>query len=276
MSTDRVVISADGNPAFAFYLPITALMWREVGCLQPLVIMLGAIPPLVVDRTFAIVPPGDALMMTAPRCCGLAAASQLVRLLAYLAPSVHPDDYLLIGDVDAWPLQAAAFAPPPDDLFLMYDTSTQLDRPGISTPAYPMGYIGAQARLWREFMRVDEATLGLGLERLFASDPILARSPEGLNCDESLITARIKAWPGHPGRCRMIPRDGFPIRGRIDRAAWPADPSAAGMIDAHLVRPGYSDENWPRVRPLLAQTLSPASLAWCDDYRAEWLARMGG
>ena len=65
------------------------------------------------------------------------------------------------------------------------------------------------------------------------------------------------------------------LNDRIDRIRWPEKPSVVGMIDAHLVRPGYTDENWPRVRPLLAQTLSAKSLAWCDDYRAEWLARGG-
>jgi hypothetical protein len=273
---NRVVLSSDANPAYAFYVPLTALMWREVGGYHPLVLSLGPLPRIVIERTTEIIRNTDIVEVVKPDCCGMQAATQLVRLLAYLAPGVEPDDWLLMGDVDAWPLLAEPFQRPLKEAHLMYDASTQLDIPGKTTPAYPMGYIAARASLWSTWMRVTATTLREGLEMLFLTEPVLTAG--GVNADEALITSRIKAWHGHPDRCELVPRSGFPCRGRIDRAAWPANVrkyihnDSAPPIDAHLLRPGWTDENWPRIRPLLELYLSPKWLAWCDDYRAEWVA----
>lgn len=282
MSTRRVVLSSDANPTYAFYVPLTVLAWREIGGYLPLVLSVGPLPPLVVSKTAEIIRKTDIVTVEKPDCCGVQAATQLVRLLAYLAPGVEADDWLLMGDVDAWPLQAGVFHPDAlfrqagKEAFLMYDASTQLDIPGTATPAYPMGYIGTRASLWSTWMGVTATDLRQALEMLFLTDPMLAGG--GVNADEALITKRIKAWDGHPTRCERVPRSGFPCRGRIDRAAWPANvrltvhDTREPFIDAHLLRPGWTDENWPRVRALLELYLPPKRMPWVDQYRQEWLA----
>jgi hypothetical protein len=42
-----------------------------------------------------------------------------------------------------------------------------------------------------------------------------------------------------------------PARDRIDRSAWPVRLSLHGKIDAHLLRPGFTDDNWRRLLQLL-------------------------
>jgi len=261
MPEKYVCYSTNEVAMYAWFVPLTALMWREVAGYRSIVAAVGDVPSLVLDAAAEV---GARVVPVAPvKCCGGGTLSQIVRLFAYLAPGVEPEDYVLLGDADAWPLQEFAFRPATEDLFLMYaDWVT----------SYPIGYIGARARVWRDIVRIHAPTMGEAVEELFLTDPVLADGrSDGWNYDEACITAMIKAWRGFPGRTQLVPRSGDPIAGRIDRAAWPADPRVDGMIDAHLLRPGWTDENWPRLRPLLAQLLPPGWLAWADAYRDGWV-----
>ena len=276
--TRRVCFSADANPIYQFYLPLTALMWREVAGYHALVELVGTAPGFLLDRLREIIRSGDIVCVEPPQCCGTPASAQLVRLLSYLAQNIADDDYLMTCDADIWPLQAAVFEPHNDAPLLIYPSSCLLNNPGINTPAFPICYIGARTSLWRSLMGIEANSLREGLELLFLTEPLL--SAGGFNADEAVITKRIMGARNYPEGFHCVPRDGFPPRGRIDRAAWPENVrlhinGARNMfIDAHLPRPGYADENWSRIRPLLELYLSPKWLRWCDDYRAEYLGRM--
>lgn len=259
MST-RVIFSTDANPNYAFYAPLTALMWEECGY-RSTVLVVGACDAWWLDRLNEV-----ATIHRLPNVRGVstAAMTQFSRLYGYLV--CDPSDWVLMGDVDAWPLSARPFSPV-EGALLMYASSCIRGQPN---DAYPMGYIGMQASDWRAVMSSPsesiEGAVALVRAGLSGEDPLYNR-------DEAFVTARLKAWDGYPLKCTFVPRDGDPIRGRIDRSAWPAIPHVDGMIDAHLIRPGFTDENWPRIRPLLEQRLTTAAMRWADDYRAEWVAK---
>jgi hypothetical protein len=260
-----VVYSTDDHPNYDFFAPITALMWREVAGFTPYVVTVGDVASVVHDalsRVGAIDVP-----CTPWPGVGKAAFAQLVRLFAYCDTRFAGDDYLLMGDCDAWPLSPSVFRRRHEcDLFLMYDATAM--------PTYPMGYVGAPVYLWQQLMGIEAKSPADGLAQLYATDPLLVSGArDGFNYDEHLVSGRIHEWSGHPHQCYREPRAGTPCRGRIDRMCWPANPKADGMIDAHLVRPGWTDDNWRRIRPLLEQLLTPDWLVWCDSYRTEYLRK---
>ena len=100
------------------------------------------------------------------------------------------------------------------------------------------------------------------------------------NYDERLLGGMVAAWLGDLGRDRVheIPRTFVEGEWRIDRSDWEGAlakaeerGSLAGFADAHLLRPGYTEENWPRVRRLLRMALCSEDIAWVDDYRERWV-----
>jgi len=68
----------------------------------------------------------------------------------------------------------------------------------------------------------------------------------------------------------MITRDGCPPYDRIDRGGWPANFDwSKKYVDTHLIRPGATPENWPRIRPLIEHYI-PKRLEWVDKYVKEY------
>ncbi len=256
-----ITLSVSENPTYAWFVPLCTLMWREVAGYEVSCIFVGPVDPWLLDRAREI---GTRVHeVHGLTCCSTPTASQIIRLFSYALPDVEPGDYLMSVDADAWPL-ARAFEPSGAPLDLLYPDAC--DR--AETPYFPIGYIGAKASAWREFMGIEAPTARGGLEDLFRTDPLLTRGHTGWNYDETMVTRKIKAWGLQ--NVRAMRRRGDPPIDRIDRAAWPAVPDRRGKIDAHLIRPGWTPENWPRLRPLLAQCLSAESLAWADTYCAEW------
>ncbi|KAJ1489852.1 hypothetical protein T484DRAFT_1885045, partial [Baffinella frigidus] len=114
----RIVLACDATPAYAFYLPLTVRAWEEVANFSATVLLVGsewreqrlphtAVTLKALSRTNARIhvldaPPGNHTLST---------VAQLARLLVALELPFHPDDYLLVVDVDVWPLSPAHFIP---------------------------------------------------------------------------------------------------------------------------------------------------------------------
>ncbi len=254
------IISTNEHPMYAWFVPLCALMWRDVAGFDLSCIFVGPVNPWFVERSRE----AGALIYQCetPLCCSTATASQLIRLFSYAAPGIDPGDYLLSVDSDAWPL-ARAFDPSGKRLDLIHPDACD----HAETPYFPIGYLGMSAADWRGAVGIDAPSPESGLAELFHTDPRLTTGHTGWNYDETLITRRVKAQPWWPGEARILRRPGDPPVDRMDRSGWPANVVADGKIDAHLLRPGWTDENWPRLRPLLAQRLTAEHLAWADAYR---------
>jgi hypothetical protein len=273
--TNRIVVSTDQNAMYSWFVPLSCLMWRDVVGFKPLVLTVGPVDGWILDRAASV--GADICAVPSIDGVGSAGLAQLCRLYAYLLNAAEDDDYLLTVDIDAWPMQRAIFQPSGADLDLMY--------PGWCLPnAYPIGYIGAKKRIWREVMGVADGDIKQAVMALWKQDEVSRRRLEMptadpfFNYDELLVTDRIRAWQHeYPTRLthETIRQGSNPLPDRLDRIAWPDSPCHEGMVDAHLLRPGWLPENWVRIRPLLEQLLSPHWLQWADGYRDEWVKRMG-
>jgi len=270
----RAVFSATLEGDYAFYVPLTALLWRLVGGRTPTALLVGtaaewtARRPLVLGRAREI----GCEIHWVDHVEGYADATvaQTARLLAcqgaltsnYGVP-LSDDTTLLTADADAWPLSGEYFSrrPEPGEVLSYYGNAYHLD----AEPKVPICYLDATVETWRAVVG-DRPPAELLTAEL---DPTV----EGMAAwcfDETWVGALLAdRYAERAVILEVIERHGCPPADRVDRGGWPANPTAAGMVDAHCLRPGHTDENWPRLRPLPAE-LVPGRMAWVDDYVAEY------
>lgn len=266
MSARRLaVLSATDDPRYAFFAPLTARLWRDVAVHEPLVLLVGdeaawcggARTALVLDRVREV-----AEVAFVPRVPGVAdhTVAQVARLLAAALPG-DGGDYLLVGDVDMWPLDRAHFAPR-DPAYAFH--ALHADAYGRGAERLPMCYLGATRAAWRDLLELGALSLPEALARI-------PWPPDGdWHFDERYVSARLLALPQE--RWLRVARPTGPDHGRIDRADWRLPASLDGFVDAHLPRPAHEEPHWSQVAPLLARLLSGEALRWALDYREAFVA----
>src|SRR5512146_2251396 len=127
----RIVFSSDHNSTYAWFCPLSSLAWQHVADFTPLVLMVGPVHPWILQKT--VETGAEVVRVANVPGVSSAAMGQFCRLFAYLLPNVHPDDYLLTVDADAWPCQHQAFQPSGMEFDAMY--------PNWCMPFFPIGYL---------------------------------------------------------------------------------------------------------------------------------------
>lgn len=272
--TPFAVFATDRTPLYAFFAPITALLWARIGKREPLVMLVGA-PHEWTDPDSSLVHRGllEAIEREGGQVHHLApflgwkdsAVAQISRLFAQWLPGVQPDDELLTSDVDMWPL-----APWPAEQNASLATVT---RPG-GWGLYSICYLQARVSCWRDIILPGTTSLEDGLGRM---STLIHGNHPGWSHDEWLSTREFTRWGAeHPGKLVVVERPNNCSGTRLDRDGWPLAPtSLEGYKDAHVLRPGWTNATWPRLRWVLQAFLGPEDLAWVEDYRASYAALMG-
>lgn len=282
MHMKRVVISTDDCPTYFFFAPFTALLWRTVAGYEPTVMAVRA------DGSYNWGPLQAQYEWVLESCRSLGVQVVPVepipgRLLTtvaqvsrmFVAPLYPDTDYILTSDMDMWPLSHGWFnqQDPGKELQLFYSNAYDQQK-------YPMCYIGGSAKVWRDIMDIlhtndINAAIRKALDDNLRPD---ASSDESWNFDERLFMSKLSKWSGYKGCCQFIERGvkSKPMA-RIDRSSW-AWNHATTYIDSHLVRPGWTAENWPKLKPLLehAMAANPSGLQSLLNFKAEWDARTTG
>jgi hypothetical protein len=271
----KVLISSDSNPMYLFFMPITSLIWKNFTKYEPIVLLVGneadynADPAkkLALDLTREITPH---IHFIAPiegvQDSNLAQISRL-----YIGTLDLPEStYVLTSDMDMWPLSTTFFHQQNwrKELHIFYANAYGHDK-------YPICYCGATVATWRRIMRVGKMDTRAALvDQIMAGCGTNASADVMWNYDELLLGLRIKEWPGYPNLCHMIDRqpgpDGPPA-GRIDRYKWQFDQFNHKLIDAHLLRPGYTRENWDHLVKLLKCLLKADDFNKMCNYKEEYL-----
>ncbi len=271
------VISADMNPDYIVYLPITAACWKKLGY-ECLVILVGT--PQQWNRSPAHRVVLEALMPWAGKIVWMPeleghkthVVSQVSRIFA-AGCSLAADDYLLTSDADMWPLDRAYFhkQDPSRPFHVWYRNAYEVED-GVQK--YPICYLGGNVKIWREIMRLGDDN---GVDRLREElDSGLGRGASGMTAwcfDERLFGIRFREWGG-AAKSQMMIRS-MRHEGRIDRIKWKFRRSIAGKVDAHVLRLGEGFVNWPKLRALAAVAL-PDETEWIDDFWERFLATFPG
>lgn len=271
----HAVIASNHSHSYQFFAPITALFWREVVGFRTLCFLTGTekewdtgAASLVRAKLREV----DAQVHHVGVLEGYQDAQAAQSSRQHAAALDFPDDDVLVtGDIDMWSLDGPWFRqhdPAKWDFTSWYANAYGWPVP----PFHPTPYVAATAKKWREVMKLE--VRGEILTQMQANfDRTLGRDASTWLSwwhDELYFNSKFKAWDGYPKRVQMITRDGQPPHDRIDRCAWPAAfDFSKKWVDTHLIRPGATKENWPRIRPLIEFYL-PKYLGWVDEYVAQY------
>jgi hypothetical protein len=236
------------------------MAWRHVTGMVPTVLCVDdGIDPVILHKIAEF--GGESVPVKPVPMYGSAGIAQLSRIYAY---AQFPGDYIMTTDVDAWPLAASPFVP----------SGKPLDVYKSPWPMLPIGYVGAMASTWREFMGNPGGSVDEAMGHALATETDIG---DAFNADERIITRKVLAWSGCPHmdalqvdtRYNVVVRDvRDPPKNRVWYNNWP-ETLPPGMTDAHLCS-RLHHPTWEQLRQLLVYVNLPAAqLAMADNYNAE-------
>lgn len=277
--TKHVALSANENPLYLFYLPITCFAWNKLGW-KPFVILVKEEHPSKNDPLFIFVVkhiPGEKSLFYINAEADVFAGyktetfAQISRL--YAAMDIPDGDYLLTGDADMIPLS---------DYWKVY----HIDAPTIwgwdltDYQHIPICYIGMTRNQWLETMQISQWTLADGFS-IISED--LRKLPKAKSedkekrwvVDQDIITERItKQWKReqlHLNHRGVYP-NGYPI-GRVDRSAW--SQLHETYIDCHAPHDILTNEESRRKLLHLLKFVWPnEDFIWWENYQKEFLKKL--
>lgn len=287
--TKRVAIGCTVGHDYSAFLPFVGLLWRDRIGYEPTFFLVGtyeewnghkyAYIPLLTLKSFKFhvefvdhIPGAED-----------ATVAQCVRQHAAAHP--YPEDDLLIcSDADLLPIRRDFYHthdPDAHAIGLYYSNGY----PGEESWHWPSCHYSMRVRTWREVIGLDAVGMQAALSRNFAEYGLEAKmaakkADPAKNwghvwfTDEFIASKKIKESRHFPHSVHFITRDGHPPADRLDRCAWPTDYDARNYTDCHSIRPIWSDDNWPRFRPLV-EKLMPERLTWADQYRQCFREAMG-
>jgi hypothetical protein len=100
----------------------------------------------------------------------------------------------------------------------------------------------------------------------------IKQSSESWTTDQDIVTAKLKWFVWNEIDRPISPLTGYPV-GRIDRSAWDKSLRQTERIDSHLLRPGWTDENWTKIIALITECLDPTieDLHFLHTHRTQWI-----
>jgi hypothetical protein len=254
---------------YLFFLPLVAWSWKKIGIdvsyVRPLLILPTQYEKfkLANDYAYSHARAVSHIGLNAPYEKE-ATYMQCARIYAAAYELFDENEVLITGDVDM-----AVFGD-----YLLQSNSGQIHVFGtdlVPPNQYPICYIAMPVKTWREVMWI---TPGVPVQQYL--DELLGH----LECDhfrgnywgkdqETIYNQLTRGnWPIVPHARARIPH-GFATR-RADRDGWP-DVPLPDTIDAHLPRPGYTDENWSKIFNLFTTMYPNEDLQWMEEYRNQYI-----
>ena len=275
----KVILSCTMNDTYLFFLPIVSLVWQRKMGFCPLIFLVGTAEEWLGQPRYRYALEEASKMGAAIHFVPSdrefyedKTISQCVRLYAFLLSESEggfsANTYMLLSDADMLLLNRGWINTRASQVDLFFANAYGGEK-------YPLNYVGMTVEVWKKVMclphgdLVKELMVELknGLGRVAHQYKQTESSTKAWYYDENLFTARIRAWEGHPGQCHMVNREGCPPNDRIDRANWNFTGSIEGKVDAHLVRPGYENDNWQKIHPVLHCILDDEEFGWACRFR---------
>lgn len=266
----KVVISSTYDDLYLFFLPIVAWSWNKIGvdvvCMLPHLNSAenNAKIDLILSQKVNKVLNIEWRSFEAPEH-KLATYAQCSRLYASALEELAENETLITGDIDMAVFNGEYFNQANNGQINVFGADL------VPPSQYPICYISMPVKTWREVMWI---TPGVPIQKYL--DQLLAH----LECEHfkgnywakdqetvyNYLTAQ--AWPIIKHFRAKHPHS-FATR-RADRDGWP-DAPPPDIIDAHLPRPGYTDENFAKIIKLFQDIYPNEDFAWMIQYRNEYL-----
>lgn len=293
----HVITATDDNPDYFFFLPIVTKMWEKMGFQHHCVVIADPAKLTEALRTAISHSKGAVLHFVNPNNVAQNfpgfqpwALAPLSRILAGCL-DIPKNDCVLTSDIDMLPIKQQWFdkislEPNNIDIF-GEDGATG----GYGNSRYPICYVGMQRALWSTILQTHEFghDFTLGLNHLITKYRLDTLDINGQRaCDEPLLHSLIndhsrkyrpilnfhmrKMITNESYKPGMIGVPGILPEGRLDRSNW--QKNMTGVIDIHAPRPGYSQENWDKLKYQLQTLYSPLEymeVGMLNWYREEFI-----
>lgn len=264
----KSVISTTYDDQYLFFLPITTWLWNRLGvdviCFMPHCVLnedkiKNKLVWRTIDRIMGMAAP---VWFSAPKHKE-ATYAQCSRL--YAACLDLPEDEILVtGDVDMGMFKLPVCYPV-DGYFTIYGNDL------VPNNQYPMCYISASVKDWRIAFEVNGRTYQQCLDDLVGVIECEHFRGNQWSLDQNVAYRKINLTQGLYLENRARPGTQF-ASNRIDRddSFW-EERLTPDIIDAHLWRPGYTDENFPKILKLLKYFYPYDNFNWLIEYREQYL-----
>lgn len=262
-----VVLSCTPNSAYDFFLPIAVRLWRRIGY-EPVVVVVGGDKEWAAGHAKVALDETKAPTVFFGSIPGIPDAAVAMALRQQVsALEFDDDDVILIGDVDLFPVDREFYHryDPSRNPVGVYYAETYGDQ---YWPAYG---VSMPVRNWREVMGVKVGDFRGSVERVFTDENVRA---VGLANEIGVWDTRFwtfdERYASFKIKTSRFSKDValFPSsigNKSIRRLKLPCEPYASDYVDFHCSRPGWTLENWPDLRFILAQMI-PEDLRWLDSY----------
>lgn len=274
-----IVLSVNENVDYLYFLPLTCAIWQKYGW-TPIVMYQGQVTfPTATEnemrdgidnrspkhKLFDLImdQPYNAMIIGVSAINGYRSdtVTQVSRLYAGCL-MLQEDDYLMTGDIDM--LALSDYWQPDLTKVTVYGH----DLTGFGH--FPICYIGAPVKLWREFMKLEGTDYQYQIQKDLMDLP-QAKDPDFYKywfTDQDLVTARLKQYG--TGKIDFINRGqgsyGY-ARGRVDRANGGWVYSQPELIDAHLMQQTHhSEEKIQKLMDLLHHVWPKDNWLWFLEY----------
>lgn len=259
------VISTTYDPKYLWYLPITTWVWNKMGfkvvCFMPYGHTYGDeyMGNLVVDTLVKGGLNGVRYYFDCPKHKE-ATYSQCSRLYAS-AVDLPEDETLVISDIDMLVFNTDYFLPAADGIIDIYGADL------VPPNQYPMCYLSGKVSTWRKL--IGEGTVQQHLDKELGHIDSLSMRSDYWSKDQELIFNMLQSNDEVDYRLhnRATPGTQFASL-RIDRddSYW-IDRYSQDVIDAHLWRPGYQEDNFNKIMQLLSMAFPHEDFNWLVEYR---------
>lgn len=262
----KAIVSTTYDNQYLFFLPIIVFTWNKLGvdviCFAPngefnkkQGLVFGTVANHGLSKKNQMV------YFDAPKH-KQATYAQVSRLYAACLEDLQEDEILVTGDIDM-----AVFKVPPFEQngFTVWGIDL------VPQKQYPMCYLSATVKDWRNAFDLNKVTCQQALDRLlgedecqdyracrWAVDQEQAYNKISLN---SAINYIERARPGTQFADNRVDRDDINWRRYVN----------SSLVDAHLWRPGYTDENFANIMELLTTMYPNDDFSWLVQYRNEYI-----
>lgn len=265
----KAVLSVTDDPIYSFLLPIAVYSWNKLGVdciiMYPRLEREGREADARMGIVFDWVAKNNTVYPIKVKSDDRKATySQVSRLFACAIRSLGEEEMLITADCDM-----AVFGD-----YLLQGNSDRINIYGhdlVDEGQFPMCYISANVKMWRKLMCVGENDYYADLVREFL-EPKYCEHFRGnyWALDQETVYNRISE-AGIPiyGYSRANHPTRFATR-RADRDGWP-DAFDHNLVDAHLPRPGFEQENFKRILSLFHAMYPGDDHTWLNGYREQFL-----
>lgn len=255
----RAIISCTNDPLYSYFLPIVAYCWNKLG-----VKVIAFTPNICSEATSFAMQKMNFNNENKNQSYGVIADenkaptySQLSRLMAWAINDIGDDEVIYTSDCDMLNFKL----PPHDDSFDFTVWGSDL------TPStqYPVCYVGAKKKIWKQFFQVGDNGYQGALDYHLGDIKCEHMRGNYWSFEQELIFNTLQH-----ANCKLIPRSNgqnqFATH-RVDRTDLHyKDRLDHDIVDAHLWRPGYSDENFQKILELLQFFYPNENFNWIMEY----------